>query len=215
MTRVSAVLLAAGESQRMGGVNKLTLPVGGVPLLRYSAQVLLASKLHEVIVVLGHEAERARELVGDLAVTIVHNPDYKSGQMTSVHCGIEQLARPCDAIMICLADQPLLAPADIDALIEAFARRRRGSILVPTCRGQRGNPIILAAEHRAAILAGERNLGCKRLIERNPELVEAIETVNEHYVFDLDTPAQYQEWRRRTGEATPAPGASEARPDRA
>ncbi len=214
MTGVSAVLLAAGESQRMGSINKLTLPIGGVPLLRYSTQVLLASKAQDLVVVIGHEAEQARALIRDLGVTIVHNPDYESGQMTSVHCGIERLVRPCDGIMVCLADQPLLTPADIDALIDAFARRRRGSILVPTYRGRRGNPIVLAVEHRAAILAGERNLGCKRLIERNPEWVVTLETDNEHYVFDLDTPEQYQEWCRRMAYAPPA-SKSEAGYDRA
>lgn len=199
MMRMSAVLLAAGESQRMGAVNKLTLPIGGVPLLRYSTQVLLASKAQDLIVVLGHQAEQAHALIRDLGVTVVHNPDYQSGQMSSVYRGIERLARPGDGVMICLADQPLLVPADIDFLIDAFARRSRGSVLVPTYRGRRGNPIVLAAEHRAAILAGERNLGCKRLIERNPELVTTLETDNEHYAFDLDTPEQYEEWCRRTG----------------
>lgn len=204
MTRISTILLAAGESQRMGSVNKLMLPIGGVPLLRYSAQVLLASKLQDLTVVLGHEAEQAHALIRDLGVSVVRNPNYQDGQMSSVYRGIERLSRPCDGIMICLADQPLLTPADIDFLIDAFARRSRGSILVPTCRGQRGNPIVLAAEHRAAILAGERNLGCKRLIERNPDLIETFETGNEHFVFDLDTPANYDEWRRRTAYVPPA-----------
>lgn len=207
MARISAILLAAGQSLRMGSVNKLMLPVGGVPLLRYSAQVLLASNLQDLAVVLGHEGEQLHALIRDLGVTVVHNPEYQDGQMSSVYRGLERVARPCDGIMICLADQPLLTPADIDALIDAFARRRRGSILVPAHRGERGNPIVLAAEHRAAILAGGRNLGCQRLIERNPELVETFETDNEHYFFDLDTPAQYDEWRRRTGYASPtAPG---------
>ena len=103
--------------------------------------------------------------------------------------------------MICLADQPLLTTADIDGLIEAFLRRERGSILVPTYKGERGNPIVLAAEHRASILAGERNLGCKRLIERHPELVTTREMDNDHCVFDLDTPEDYAEWQRRAGYA--------------
>jgi len=197
MSGVSAILLAAGESRRMGAVNKLTLPIDGQPLLRHSAQTLLAARLQEVVVVLGHEADRAAPLLEDLDVTRVRNERYTEGQMSSVHRGLEALAAACEGVMICLADQPLLTPGDIDALIEAFGRRERGSILVPTHRGRRGNPIVLAYAHRDEILGSGRNLGCKRLIERNPELVTTLEMETDHVVFDLDTPEDYAEWQRR------------------
>ncbi len=207
MNRVSAVLLAAGESRRMGSDNKLMLPVGGVPLLRRSVLTLLASKLHEVVVVLGHEAEKAHALIRDLGVNVVYNRNYQEGQMSSVHCGIEALVRPCEGIMTCLADQPLLTHEDIDLLIDVFSRRDRGSILVPTYQGRRGNPIVFAAAHRGEILAGGRNLGCKRLIERNADLVMTFESDNAHFVFDLDTPEDYAEWQRLAGYPhEPAPG---------
>jgi len=197
MSGVSAILLAAGESRRMGAVNKLTLPIDGQPLLRHSAQTLLASRLREVAVVLGHEADQAAPLLEDLDVTLVHNERYAEGQMSSVHRGLEALADACEGVMICLADQPLLTPGDVDALIEAFGRREQGSILVPTYRGRRGNPIVLAYAHRDEILGSGRNLGCKRLIERNPELVTTLEMETDHVVFDLDTPEDYAEWQRR------------------
>lgn len=201
MSGVSAILLAAGESRRMGAVNKLTLPIDGQPLLRHSVRTLLASRLQEVVVVLGHEADQAARLLKDLAVTRVYNERYAEGQMSSVHCGLEALADTCEGVMICLADQPLLTSADIDALIEAFGRREQGSILVPTHRGRRGNPIVLAYAHRDEILGGGRNLGCKRLIERNPELVTTLEMDTAHVVFDLDTPEDYLEWQRHFGRA--------------
>lgn len=197
MSRISAILLAAGESRRMGPVNKLTLPIDGQPLLRHSVQTLLASRLHDVVVVLGHEADQARPLIEDLDVTLVHNERYAEGQMSSVHCGLAALPDACEGVMIGLADQPLLTAGDVDALIEAFGTRERGSILVPTHRGRRGNPIVLAYAHRDEILRGGRNLGCQRLIERNPELVATLEMDSEHVVFDLDTPEDYAEWRRR------------------
>jgi len=199
MSGVSAILLAAGESRRMGAVNKLTLPIDGQPLLRHSAQTLLASRLQEVVAVLGYEADQAAPLLEDLDVTLVHNERYAEGQMSSVHCGLEALSGACEGVMICLADQPLLTPEDIDALIEAFGRRQQGSILVPTHRGRRGNPIVLAYAHRDEILGGGRDLGCKRLIERNPELVTRLEMETDHVVFDLDTPDDYAEWQRRFG----------------
>lgn len=199
MSAVSAVLLAAGESRRMGPVNKLLLPIGGVPLLRRSVLTLLASELQEVVVVLGHEGDRAHALIRDLGVTVVYNDKYAEGQMSSVHRGVGALVRRHRGIMIGLADQPLLTAEDVDSLIGAFLDRERGSILVPTYRGQRGNPIVIAAEHRAEMLGQERNLGCKRLIDRHPDLVTTLEMDNDHYTFDLDTPEDYAEWQRRAG----------------
>ena len=193
----------------MGGANKLALPVDGEPLLRRVVRTLLGSRLQELVIVFGHEADRAERLLAGLDVHTVRNAGYAEGQMSSVHCGLAALVAPCTGIMICLADQPLLTPADIDRLIDAFGARRRGSILAPTHQGRRGNPIILAAEHRAAILRAERNLGCRRLIERNPELVATVESVNDHTVFDLDTPEDYRRLQQRLNEAgaTTAPSA--------
>lgn len=191
MSAVSGILLAAGESRRMGGINKLTLAINGEPLLRRTVKTLLASRLDELVVVLGHQAETARDLLQGLAMRTTVNAAYREGQMSSVHCGLEALARPCDGVMICLSDQPLLTAQDIDSLIDAFAQRG-GAIIVPTYQGRRGNPIVLAYAHRARILGDGRNLGCKRLIERNPELVTTVEMDNDHVVFDLDTPEDYE-----------------------
>lgn len=200
MSTVSAVLLAAGESRRMGATNKLALAVDGEPLLRHMVKTLQASRLAEVVVVLGHHAEEAQGLLQGLGVGTVINSAYQEGQMSSVHCGLEALTRSCDGVMICLADQPLLTARDIDVLIDAFARCG-GSIIVPTYQGRRGNPIVLAYAHRARILGGGRNLGCKRLIERNPELVTTVEMDNDHTVLDLDTPEDYASLLMRLKEA--------------
>lgn len=189
---VSAILLAAGESRRMGSTNKLTLETAGVALLRRTALTLLDASLNELVVVLGHQAETARSLLHGLAVRLVENPNYREGQMTSVHAGMQALGKPCDGIMVCLSDQPLLETADIDRLIHAFLFDCPRSVLVPTFKGRRGNPIVLAHRHRQAILNGKRNLGCKRLIEKNPELVWPLPMENDHCVSDLDTPEDYQ-----------------------
>lgn len=191
MTTVSAVLLAAGESRRMGEVNKLELLVDNVPLLRRTAETLLASKLQEIIVVLGHQAEKAGDILDGLPLKLVYNDAYQDGQMTSVYQGLLSLSQACDGVMICLSDQPLLKTDDIDVLIESFGKRSHGSIFVPTYKGKRGNPIILDYKHRQQILNGERNLGCKKLIEKNPELVSSFEMSNNNVVVDLDTPEEY------------------------
>ncbi|MFQ5973729.1 MAG: NTP transferase domain-containing protein [Alphaproteobacteria bacterium] len=190
--RVAAVLLAAGESRRMGGANKLLLPVGGEPLVRRAARRLMASRLSNIVVVLGYQRRRVSRAIDDLGLTTVWNAHYREGQMSSVHAGVAGLSGDPDGVMVCLADQPWLETRDYDRLIEAFARRGEKSIVVPTYRGQRGNPIILAHEHRADMLANQRNLGCKHLVTRNPHLVMAFDCGTDRYVRDIDTRADYE-----------------------
>jgi molybdenum cofactor cytidylyltransferase len=120
--------------------------------------------------------------------------------MSSVHAGLNAMKEACDAVLVCLSDQPLLEADDITALLDAFAHRTTGAVLVPVYRGQRGNPVILDAVRRAAILSGARNLGCKHLIENNPELVCTVEMENDHAVVDLDTPDAYAAVLARLGE---------------
>ncbi|MDH5424157.1 MAG: nucleotidyltransferase family protein [Gammaproteobacteria bacterium] len=191
MNTVSAILLAAGESRRMGEINKLELMVDGKSLLRRTAETLLASDLKEIVVVVGHEANKTRAILEGLPVRLIENEAYREGQMTSVYKGLLALEKECHGVMICLSDQPLLQAADVNVLINAFGERSHGSILVPTFSGQRGNPIIFDYRHRQAILNGERNLGCKKLIEKNPQQVCSFEMNNNHVVVDLDTPEQY------------------------
>lgn len=198
MSRFSAILLAAGESRRMGATNKLLLPVAGQPLLCRTAATLLQIGLQELVVVVGHQQQVARDLLGAMPLRIVANEHYREGQMTSVHCGMLALQQPCDGVLVCLADLPLLEADDLRRLTDAFAHCPT-SVLVPTYRGERGNPIVLAHAHREQILAGERNLGCRRLIEKNPELVTALEMDNDHLVFDLDTPDAYERLQQRLG----------------
>ena len=189
---VSAVLLAAGQSRRMGEDNKLLLEVDGEPMVRRTARQLLAAQPVELVVVVGHEAQRVTAALHDLPLVTVRNADYRNGQMTSVHCGLSALKSPCLGVMICLADQPFLTSDDYRAVMETFCRRRGAkSILVPTHDGRRGNPIVLAHEHCSAILERKANLGCKHLIERNPDLVMAVEFASDRFVRDIDTQSDY------------------------
>ncbi len=204
--RIAAVLLAAGESRRMGACNKLALQVDGIPLVRRTARVLLDSKVCEVVAVLGHEAERVRGLLTGLPLRVVINEEYAEGQMNSVHCGLAALDDVYDGVMIALSDQPLIEAEDIDRIVAGFAQCERGSVLVPVHAGQRGNPIVLPWEHRERILAGERNLGCKRLIERNPELVTTLEFEHARVTVDLDTTADYARLQLHVAERRGAVG---------
>ena len=201
---LSAILLAAGESRRMGAINKLALPMAGTPLIRRTAETLVRSGLAELVVVVGHEQEVARDLLRGVAARIVYNEDYREGQMTSVYHGLAALEKPCQGVMICLSDQYLLDEDDIGTIARGFACCPT-SIMVPVYRGQRGNPVVLDYRHREAILADRRNLGCRRLIEKNPDLVTVMEMPNDHVLVDLDTPEAYADAEQRLSGRTAAP----------
>ncbi len=192
-SRVSAILLAAGRSRRMGADNKLLLPIDGEPVVRRVARRLLDSGFEEIVVVLGHEADLVSGALDGLAIRAVVNPAWRDGQMTSVHAGLAALSAAVDGIMICLADQPFLEAEDYRVLAGAFARAGDKSVDVPTHGGRRGNPIVLAAAHRDEILARGANFGCKRFIARNPDLVATVELGSDAYVRDIDTRADYRE----------------------
>lgn len=191
---IAAVVLAAGSSQRMGESNKLHLPINGVPLLLHSLGIYLSAAIDDMVVVLGHEQEKTQTMIEGLPLRSVYNPHHLSGQMTSVHCGLAALELKYDGIIIALGDQPALTIADINTLIDAYRNREDAEVIVPIYQGQRGNPIIISAQTRTDILAGTRNLGCRKFIDNNPELVKKVEMRNPGVITDLDTPQQYENY---------------------
>jgi len=188
---IAAIVLAAGESRRMGEANKLHLPIRGVPLLRHSVETLLAANLAETLVVLGHQSADTQALLEGLAVRCVTNHDYESGQMTSVHCGLGALRQACDGVIVALGDQPALTVADVNHLVDAFFARDGGEVVVPEFKGKRGNPIIISSRCQQEIVDGKYNLGCRRFIENNPELVRTVDMPGPSVIIDLDTPMDY------------------------
>jgi len=201
---VSVVVLAAGMSTRMGR-NKLLLMFRDKPLVVHAVDTLLASKAGEIIVVLGHESQKVWDQLEDYAgpvsnggqrrlVRLVKNPDYRDGLSTSVRTGVQAVSPEAEAIMIYLADQPLLEPADVDRIIAAFATAKVNDkmIVVPFFKGERGNPVLLDASLRDSILGIVGDVGCKGVIKRYPEKVYAIEMENDHVVRDVDDAQAYE-----------------------
>jgi len=201
---VSAVVLAAGMSTRMGR-NKLLLSFRDKSLVVHAIDTLLASKVGEIIVVLGHESEKVWDQLeacaGQVAigaqrsrVRLVKNPDYRDGLSTSVRTGVQAVSSEAEAIMVYLADQPLLEAADVDRIIEGFAAAKAENkmIVVPFFKGERGNPVILDASLRDSILGIVGDVGCKGVIKRYPEKVYSIEMENDHVVRDVDDAQAYE-----------------------
>ncbi len=198
----SAVVLAAGLSSRMQGLHKLLLPVGGTPAIRRTVSALAGAGPEEIVVVTGFRGRAVMEALDGLPVTFQSNPRYEEGQMTSVAAGVAALAAPCNIVMVCLADQVLLEPADYRELVDAFAAMSRGSILIPFFKGQRGNPVVFSASYAAEVISGHINPGCRKLIAEHPDEVVVHEVVHDRYIVDMDTPEDYARILARVGTDT-------------
>lgn len=197
----SVVLLAAGASSRMAGAFKQLLPLphgdGEMAAVRITASALLDAGPEEVVVVTGHRGREVIAALIDLPLSFRHNPRHAEGQMTSVVAGLAALARPCMAVMICLADMVLLRADDYRELAQAFLALPRDAILVPHHDGQRGNPVVFAASRVPEVLSGQVNPGCRHLIEDHPQDVVRYEVGHDRCTTDMDTPDDYARIRRR------------------
>jgi molybdenum cofactor cytidylyltransferase len=209
--RIGAVLLAAGEGRRMGGVAKPLIRLQGVPLITRHLIALSGAGVDEVVVVTGYARDAVEEQVRSFSVTLAHNEAYAEGQQGSVRVGLAALDGSFDAVIVMLADQPLIGASDLTELIGAFKKRPAGHVVVPVVQGQRGNPIVLDGLAHAQILASETNLGCRHLIERQPELVHVHETANTRFVTDLDTVEDLEQLAQRTGWRLELPALEAAR----
>ncbi|WP_428422775.1 nucleotidyltransferase family protein [Methylibium sp.] len=199
---VGAVLLAAGAGERMGRRPKCMLQLGGVPIIRRMLIAMSGAGVDEVVVVLGHHAEVVEPAVMDFPVTVVHNPAPDDGIMSSQRIGLAALSRRYDAVLMALADQPLIGADDITALIRAWKQRPEGvGVVFPQVAGQKGNPVLVSADVRDQILADGANVGCRQWREWHPELVMPFVTDCRRYCIDVDTPEDVERFSNETGHA--------------
>ncbi len=197
---VGAVVLAAGSAARIGHRPKCLLELDGEPLIRHQLRAILGANIKDIVVVLGHYAEQIKPIITKFPVTLVHNPNPDTGQNSSLHCGLNTLPRQLDAVMVTLADQPLLNAEDIDDLIQAYRQRPAPTeVLAPTVDALPGNPVLFSAAVRDAILARDNTFGCKQWQLANPERVYRWPTANLHYRLDIDTLEDIESFAALTG----------------
>jgi molybdenum cofactor cytidylyltransferase len=187
---LSAIILAAGESKRMGEAKQL-MPLGKSTLLEQAIDNLLNSSVDETIVVLGHKAEEITRKIANKPVKVVINPDYQQGMSTSIVAGLIMVDPRSRAVMLALGDQPLVASRTINQLIEAFNKNRKG-IAVPTYQGRRGHPIIFDIKYKAELFKLKGDIGGREIIQNHPKDVFMVAVDSESVVSDIDTKDDYQ-----------------------
>jgi len=162
---ISAILLAAGQSKRMNGENKLTKEIQGIPLIKLSVKNILASSIDELIVVLGHQKEIIEKLVDrNEKIKFIFNKNFESGMASSIKTGLNNLSEKTEAFFICLGDMPMVSPDIYNQLIKSKDNKE---IIVPTYKGQQGNPILFDKSMKEKVLDIKGDGGAKKILELN------------------------------------------------
>ena len=199
--RISAILLAAGLSKRLGR-NKLLLPLGDETVLRKTAKTVLESAVSEVILVTGHEEAEVIQAVEGLDVRLAHNPRYAEGQSTSMIAGVEAAHEEAGAYLFVLGDQPLLTPGIVNDLISLYEKSRPDALVAaPVFQGRRGNPALFSASLRDELLQTSGDAGGRGIIQRleteSPGKIVFLELPNDDMFLDIDTEEDYERMLRK------------------
>ena len=190
---VSAVVLAAGRSTRMGPVNKLVASFGGRAMVRVVVDALGGSSVRPVVVVTGHEAGRVEAALAGTGVRLVHNPEHRQGLSTSIRAGLAALPESAQAAVICLGDMPLVTPAHVDKLVAAFDPAEGREICVPVFEGKRGNPVLFARRFFDEIATVRGDVGARHLIGEYEEYVCEVAVDDRAVLVDVDSPRALRE----------------------
>lgn len=192
--RVTAVVLAAGEGSRMGRTKQL-LPWGETTVLGQTLAHVQASLVTDVVVVTGHEAAAVGMVAQAAGVATVHNADYAAGEMlSSLQVAVAGLMGKETAVVVMLADQPLVQPETINQLVLAFWQGR-GDIIAPEFEGRRGNPVLIGRRHFVELLALPRGAAPRELLRRHAADVVHLPVADVGVVVDLDDAAAYERWQ--------------------
>ena len=187
---ISAVIMAAGESKRMGMPKLLMYWNNEKTIVEQTVDNYLESAVNETIVVIGSKAAEMEKVLGERDIILVHNPRYYSGMSSSVVAGMGFVSVRAQGVMIVLADQPNISSKTINKLIGVFARREKG-IIVPVFQGERGNPVIFDIKYKQELLSLKGDKGGRDIVNRYPQDVQEIYT-NENVIEDIDTPEDYK-----------------------
>ncbi len=195
--KFAAIVLAAGESRRMGEPKQL-LPWGEHTIIEQVVGTLLQSPVDEIVVVVGHLADEVRDKLSNvqnplttIQVQSVFNANYRDGMLSSIKCGIAALAEDVRAAFIVLCDQPQLKASTLATLRAAFEQSDKG-LVVPSHQMRRGHPLLIDVhQYRDEMLAIDSAPGLQQLLRDHPDDILHVEFDDASVLMDVDTSEDY------------------------
>ena len=196
---ISTILLAAGQSLRMKGENKLIKEIDGIPLIKYAVKNILASAVDEIIIVLGYQEYLIKNIVGvNKKIKFVYNKDFKEGISTSIKIGLNHISKKSEAFFISLGDMPNINQNIYNKLIKARLKynkklkpQHKKEIIIPTSGGKNGNPILFSKFMKQKIMLVKNDLGANEIIKLNKEKILNVPFDNDGIFLDFDTPDSF------------------------
>jgi len=187
---INAIVLAAGESKRMGKSK---------PLLRFNDKTFLdqiistigVSEVDRITVVLGAKAETIKNSIDLSGTNIVINKDYQKGQLSSLIAAIEDTPQETDAILVCLVDNPFITKEIINKIIAKF-KETNNPIIVPVYNKKRGHPALFSRSLFSELLNAPKEQGARYVLHSNAEKILELETSESTILTGIDTPEDYR-----------------------
>jgi molybdenum cofactor cytidylyltransferase len=203
VNQVAAILLAAGQSRRMGAFKPL-LPFGNKTVIECCIDYLREGGVETIVVVLGHRAEDVRKILAGREIIFAVNPDPKSEMGASIAAGVSALPQSCEAALIALSDHPAVPSQVVSTLIETWKKGAR--LVVPTWKDRGGHPVLVDLTFKSELLNLSTLGGLRALLEAHKNTVERVPVDSPFIARDMDT---WDDYRSLHEEATgkPAPGA--------
>jgi molybdenum cofactor cytidylyltransferase len=191
MTGIWAIILAAGESRRMGS-PKMLLPFKESTMLGNVIGNVLASEIEQTMVVLGAHKDKVLDIVQLYPVSYCVNDNYKEGMLSSVQCGFRNLPSDFEAVLVFQGDQPLIAATLINRVIEAYRSSGKG-IVIPVFGKKRGHPLLICRKYIDEVEKIDAGEGLRSLAHQFSDDVLEVETDQPGILRDIDT---YDEYKR-------------------
>lgn len=198
---ISAIVLAAGRSRRMG-TQKLVLPMHGKPMIAHTVDMLLQSQVDRVFVVVGQDKQPIVDALGDRDVSCVMNPDANEEMLTSVRAGLHALPEQTTAAIVALGDQPAIQTDVVRGLVRCFKGTAAG-IIAPVFEGKRGHPLLISIQYRDEILTEFEGQGLRGLLVKHAQEVAELPFASASILDDIDSPADYERMLRVMGRGCP------------
>ena len=187
---ISAIVLAAGTSQRMGRLKQL-LRLGESTLLAHTLANVRRANVNEIVLVLGFAAEEIQKGIPLNGIVTVMNPNYQQGMGTSIRTGLSAISPQAKGALIILGDQPFVNPATLNSLIE-YHRHRRAQIIIPMFKGFRGNPVLLDRSVFPEIMHLQGDVGCRAIFGSHTENIHKLAVDDPGILLDVDTLADFR-----------------------